>query len=670
MTDVISSEKMRQPDKFAEFLQRLKERLENLNKTNQLPKELNNLIDIRELRAIYSGLVDPTLCDLDYLKTKLNKLKAYRLSKEQVGIPHTLNFIVDPITQDIYLMLETKSKYIDVTGKRVKAPHSPASQKTAWRIDEMTPIKYSNTVIYFKEKSEIAKLKKDLMLSWALQIKGAADYVNNSIIGLAFKKLIKEEKENKSYQRKISIYSKIPEAHSLQIVENPNKLKVVEKLRAFLQRIQNNLEVLNKEKIVPPALESYIGLKELQSIYAGLIGWSNQNLLEQLEKHQAYRLSKENSHFSHTINLIVDPLTQEIYLILETKSKVLSSNNVLVKNYKVTPKLSGSFKTTKPSWRIDCAVPEKFANSVVYINTNNELEEVKKEVSVSQELQVNGRDTYINMMIQGRVFKKQTIREMAMPQGSKKLTYEKKVSIYSRWAEEGDLCAWLERNPYPNQELLKCFTTQLLTAIQHMHEKGWVHQDIKLKNILVFKEQDGAYRLALTDFGSADTILFPKSIPLASLQYESPEISAAHFFCRDKPGYYYNWLHQEGYSSYGKDIFVNNKSFYRKQMDETPEVFSFSNPKNDIWAAGITLYAMYHHCFPVHGSREFQPKIIEGLLCPERENRLSAADALSQHLIFTTPKKKEVEQKKSLDQEVAIYLKQCREEIRRFRIRE
>lgn len=47
------------------------------------------------------------------------------------------------------------------------------------------------------------------------------------------------------------------------------------------------------------------------------------------------------------------------------------------------------------------------------------------------------------------------------------------------------------------------YAYQLLKGIQHVHEKGWVHCDIKPANILIFDnaERGGMHKLKLVDFG-------------------------------------------------------------------------------------------------------------------------------------------------------------------------
>ncbi|KAK4728283.1 hypothetical protein R3W88_021271 [Solanum pinnatisectum] len=47
------------------------------------------------------------------------------------------------------------------------------------------------------------------------------------------------------------------------------------------------------------------------------------------------------------------------------------------------------------------------------------------------------------------------------------------------------------------------YAYQLLKGIQHVHEKGWIHCDIKPANVLIFDnaERGGMHKLKLADFG-------------------------------------------------------------------------------------------------------------------------------------------------------------------------
>ena len=71
---------------------------------------------------------------------------------------------------------------------------------------------------------------------------------------------------------------------------------------------------------------------------------------------------------------------------------------------------------------------------------------------------------------------------------------------------------------------VKCYMQQLLSGIQHCHEKGILHRDLKGSNLLIDKK--GALKIA--DFGLANIIDPKPKKPLTSrvvtLWYRAPEL--------------------------------------------------------------------------------------------------------------------------------------------------
>jgi serine/threonine protein kinase len=76
-----------------------------------------------------------------------------------------------------------------------------------------------------------------------------------------------------------------------------------------------------------------------------------------------------------------------------------------------------------------------------------------------------------------------------------------------------------------SESLARYYFHQLVDAVEHMHNKGIVHRDIKLENILI----DENFDLKLTDFGFSDTEKLSDN-PKGSSLYMAPEMHALEKF--------------------------------------------------------------------------------------------------------------------------------------------
>jgi serine/threonine protein kinase len=387
-----------------------------------------------------------------------------------------------------------------------------------------------------------------------------------------------------------------------------------QKADEFLQRIKDRHEELYTQHRLPIELKGLLTIEELKAIYWEFI-YSGNTLYSvyDLKNQFPYRIAKEDSGLARTVNLILHPVTKEMCLILETKRKTTAKKD------RAMPVLSGSYKTTKPAWRIDSIQPEKYANSVYYATDHYGIEKAKKEVLFSQKVQTRGADIFTNLMIAGAAFNKA---------GVQKVQDQKKISLYSKWANLGDLALCLKSNPAFTKSQLDELTTQLLISVENLHEKGFIHQDIKLENVLIYKDDAGKYSLALTDFGEVDSAEFPKCRPKATYGYESPEISAAHYFWQKEPSFSYDYFHQQSTVSYGQEIFNLNQKFYKDQIDKQKSQFSRSHKSNDMWAIGIILEQLYQRSYYGQNWDFKHHPLISGLLNPDREKRLTASQAL------------------------------------------
>lgn len=63
-----------------------------------------------------------------------------------------------------------------------------------------------------------------------------------------------------------------------------------------------------------------------------------------------------------------------------------------------------------------------------------------------------------------------------------------------------DLFENIQRNGPLPEAAARFYFDQLLTCIEYMHSKGFVHRDIKLENVIL----DNDFNLKLIDFGLAE----------------------------------------------------------------------------------------------------------------------------------------------------------------------
>lgn len=84
------------------------------------------------------------------------------------------------------------------------------------------------------------------------------------------------------------------------------------------------------------------------------------------------------------------------------------------------------------------------------------------------------------------------------------------------------LDAVLERGSYSEADARQCFV-QLLRGIEYLHEKGVVHRDLKLENLLLAKQNDITH-IKIADFGLAKKAAESMDTICGTPQYVAPEV--------------------------------------------------------------------------------------------------------------------------------------------------
>lgn len=138
------------------------------------------------------------------------------------------------------------------------------------------------------------------------------------------------------------------------------------------------------------------------------------------------------------------------------------------------------------------------------------------------------------------------------------------VVIVSDYCEGGDLISQVEAGKGIAEADAFGYALQLLSALSHLHEKGFCHADVKIDNCCLTR--DG--QLKLVDFGSAVRV---------------GDISSAHLFT----------------SSSGDVAFFRPGSGTLTYT--APEVFAnrcADLRAADVWASGVMLFTMLTGCLP------------------------------------------------------------------------
>lgn len=131
----------------------------------------------------------------------------------------------------------------------------------------------------------------------------------------------------------------------------------------------------------------------------------------------------------------------------------------------------------------------------------------------------------------------------------------------------GDLWEYIySREEYLTEEKIKMILTGVIQAVAYMHSKNWIHRDIKMENVLLFKGLKGK----LCDFEFAiDSIQENPTRRVGTMEYMSPEILLCDQTRRD-------YLDLKGIPGYTE--------------------------QTDVWSLGVLVYECLHKETPFSGN--------------------------------------------------------------------
>lgn len=392
------------------------------------------------------------------------------------------------------------------------------------------------------------------------------------------------------------------------------------KFDAFIARLKK----VQKAKS-PKALLKCVNQKSIHDMVTQLI--EDEELAEQiqaLKPYEAIRLEK-NKKQQRTLCILKAP-DGTYQCILETKSKTATNK----KNKKIN-KFEGGSKRGKPSWRLDGENgPEPYVSL---------LEQIEKRTRKNQKFDVNSAD------IQKEVAKLK--REVTFTWGLPKSEFIHRSVFGALYANKKGLQqALYSPQGIPLDELddynitltdveRDTIAVQLIAAVAFLHQHGFVHQDLKAGNVLLFKDPAGKLQVKLIDFEYAAGPGYPREVN-STASYESPEIALLYSKKDPQKGAdnssyeYFQKEYRTNGDSLGKILLTKLQKQYKdrpKALERLRQTFKDPDPKNDIFALGLMLYKLYHN----DNDLKTIPKDnrFAALLNSDRDKRFTAAQALA-----------------------------------------
>ncbi len=312
--------------------------------------------------------------------------------------------------------------------------------------------------------------------------------------------------------------------------------------------------------------------------------------LSRLKPGEAYRLHKKITKLPRTMTVLRHP-EGEYAVIAETKSKVANGKK------RKLEKEAGSFKSGKPCWRLDGYT--EYFNLVTKLNDEEAFDRLKEEVGTSQAL----ASEYVNETQIGPVYTKNNTS---------------KASVYSVRAI-GTLMKLIKSNNL-NDEQINSLTKQLLLGLKYIHERYYIHQDLKPDNILVYGDAKQGYHLKYTDFGNCSSPMGDDIESLSTWDYASPEIIC--FYSDQNTSHYEFYRECKAKSSAYGDLF---------KPPSIPARWGKPHETNDIWAAGIIIFEMRYGRKPRANDKAIinQDPLLSKMLAPLRKDRIGIDEALN-----------------------------------------
>ncbi len=393
----------------------------------------------------------------------------------------------------------------------------------------------------------------------------------------------------------------IPEPFDFETLISNQMLKINDTLSRQYDAFLDRLDAAKKQPM-PSKLSALITQQDLNEIFNFFLEVRSPHIVDsvnKLEPGKSLYLDKADTGLARTLSILRHQ-RGEYKLIVETKSKLANGT-------KSAPiKKVGGDKTGKPSWRVDVG-PTPYFNLVKKIKKENNLDDAKKEIRLSQLFACDTvNENELGAVYYGKNRRKVSFYSLKADYDLRDLIYESKLSLSTKQINQ--------------------IISDILNAVRVFHDQGFVFQDLKPMNVLIYSDGQGGFKAKLTDFGLCAKHLARKKHPVATRGFESPEIAHYHLHNKTVQHDYFNRC-----NSYGKAI---SKSSIYNNIESTQ--FECPHKANDMWSLGILFYELKFKQHPALSSSSSISKIkrdplICALLTPLRASRADINRAIDIH---------------------------------------
>lgn len=340
------------------------------------------------------------------------------------------------------------------------------------------------------------------------------------------------------------------------------------------------------------------------------------DFIRSLKPNETIRIAKKTQGYLPRTIQILRSHTGEFQLIIDTRSKIAKQHRNGQPRKRHLPKIAGSYKKYKRSWRVDCMPPVPKANLITYLSPDVilrywECEEVEKEILLSQKS--GALSDHICIYERGARY--------AVQDKNYNLNYK-----ISRYADDLTMSLYdLIITKTLSDHQLDRLRLDILDGVAALHAQDIIHQDLKDNNIMVYQDEKFQWRAKIIDLGLAKDPMSPTKVVNAGGFFQSPEVAYFYSDKHDRSKWYF--FHKRYKNAFGNRFIPKGPTNDYKAPDKA----------NDIWSLGILFYFMDKKSYPQKASDITDP-LIQRMLEVDRERRITIEEAITLAYSMMRPK--------------------------------